>query len=124
MWTTILLYIINVAQATSLSLAGQPRPWNISKIDITFVDYATPQQTIQAQFGFGLNYRPTQYREQYSESWCRTPRQAPNGMWNFCGVFGLYARITDVKISDSVEFDLHMQRYSWTKYVAESLKIH
>jgi hypothetical protein len=116
MWTTILLYIIKLAQAASLPLAGQPRPWNISKIDITFVDYAAPQQTIQATFGLGLNYRPTQY----IQSGCRMPRQAPNGMWNFCAGFGLYARITDVKISDSVEFDLHMQRYSWTKYVAEA----
>jgi hypothetical protein len=120
MWTTIFLYIINLAQAASLSLASQPRPWNISKIDITFVDYLTPQQTTQAEFGFGLNYRPTQY----FESWCRIPRQAPNGTWNFCAAYGLHARITDVKISDSVEFDLHLQRYSWTKYVAESLNIH
>src|ERR1700753_3684697 len=112
MWTTIFLCIISLGQATSLSLAGQRRPWNISKVDVTFVDYATAQQTIQVQFEFGNYYNR---QTQYIPIWCRIPRQAPNGMWNFCAAFGVYTRITNVKISGSVEFDLHIQRYSWTK---------
>jgi hypothetical protein len=113
-WILFLGSISAAARAEAPSSDGVQQPWSMANISLTIVDFSTPRQNVQ--IGFALDYPNKQVPY---ETRCSTvPSTGPNALWKPCGNDFLHTRTTNVVVTRTVKFDLHIMKYGWKKYVA------
>jgi hypothetical protein len=109
----IALIIFLWSAATARAEAPLVEPWSLSNVSFTIVDFATPR--VNMQMVFHLDY-PNKPPPGYDDRCNVAPSMGLMKQWKLCANENLFrVRTTDVVVADTVEFDFHALKYSWTR---------
>lgn len=110
LWLTLAITTLITAD----SIPRGEQSFNVWNVSLTFVDYSTTQRTMELDFRLGYLDVPSPEKDIL----CKVSRKhGPLNQWKFCSTDMVHAKVTNLKVAETVEFDLHVVRYNWTQSV-------